>query len=80
MMTGCVVGRDDGEVADRLARRRSLTGNDGEPPVCGTVAEVVEGLQAYEAAGVERAMLQHLDHEDLDMVDVLGDVAAAVRV
>ena len=79
MMIGCVVGRDDGEVADRLARWRSLTGNDGEPPVSGTVEEVVEHLQAYEAAGVERAMLQHLDHEDLDMVDVLGEVAIAVR-
>jgi alkanesulfonate monooxygenase SsuD/methylene tetrahydromethanopterin reductase-like flavin-dependent oxidoreductase (luciferase family) len=80
MMIGCVVGRDDGEVADRLARWRSLTGNDGEPPVSGRVEEVVERLQAYEAAGVERAMLQHLDHEDLDMVDVLGEVAIAVRV
>jgi alkanesulfonate monooxygenase SsuD/methylene tetrahydromethanopterin reductase-like flavin-dependent oxidoreductase (luciferase family) len=80
MMIGCVVGRDDGEVADRLGRWRSLTGNDGEPPVSGTVEEVVERLQAYEAAGVERAMLQHLDHADLDMVDVLGEVATAVRV
>jgi alkanesulfonate monooxygenase SsuD/methylene tetrahydromethanopterin reductase-like flavin-dependent oxidoreductase (luciferase family) len=79
MMIGCVVGRDDGDVADRLGRWRSLTGDDGEPPLSGTVAEVVERLQAYEAAGVERAMLQHLDHEDLDMVDVLGEVAAAVR-
>jgi alkanesulfonate monooxygenase SsuD/methylene tetrahydromethanopterin reductase-like flavin-dependent oxidoreductase (luciferase family) len=32
--------------------------------VCGTPDEVVEALQALEAAGAERAMLQHNDWED----------------
>ena len=53
--------------------RRSL------PPISGTVDQVVEQLRAYEEAGVERAMLQHLVHEDVDMVTVLGDVAAGLR-
>jgi hypothetical protein len=40
---------------------------------------VVALLREYEAAGVERAMLQHLHHEDVDMVALLGEVAAALR-
>jgi len=76
MMTGCVVGRDDAEVRDRLAAWRGVTGSDDAPPICGTVDEVASRLRDYEAAGVERAMLQHLVHEDVEMVAVLGEVAA----
>jgi alkanesulfonate monooxygenase SsuD/methylene tetrahydromethanopterin reductase-like flavin-dependent oxidoreductase (luciferase family) len=76
MMIGCVVGRDEGEVSERLATWRTSTKNPGEPPLSGTVDAVVTRLRAYEAVGVQRAMLQHLDHEDLEMVAVLGEVAA----
>jgi alkanesulfonate monooxygenase SsuD/methylene tetrahydromethanopterin reductase-like flavin-dependent oxidoreductase (luciferase family) len=80
MMIGCVVGRDAGEVADRLAHIDSITGRHTEPPpIAGTLEEVVDRLRQYEAAGVERAMLQHLHHEDLEMVALLGDVADALR-
>jgi alkanesulfonate monooxygenase SsuD/methylene tetrahydromethanopterin reductase-like flavin-dependent oxidoreductase (luciferase family) len=75
MMTGCVVGRDESELRDRLARLKELTGNDGAP-ISGTVDQVAERLREYEAVGVERAMLQHLVHEDVEMVAVLGEVAA----
>jgi alkanesulfonate monooxygenase SsuD/methylene tetrahydromethanopterin reductase-like flavin-dependent oxidoreductase (luciferase family) len=78
MMLGCLVGRDQDEVDARLARYRELIWPE-PPPITGTVAEVVEQLRAYEAVGVERAMLQHLVHEDVDMVAVLGDVAAGLR-
>ena len=78
MMTGCVVGRDRAELADRLQAFKALTGNDA-PPISGTVDEVAETLRAYEAAGVERAMLQHLVHEDVEMVTVLGELAAQLR-
>jgi alkanesulfonate monooxygenase SsuD/methylene tetrahydromethanopterin reductase-like flavin-dependent oxidoreductase (luciferase family) len=70
MMTGCVVGRTEDEVRTRIERHRS------PPPIAGTVDEVVEQLRAYEAVGVERAMLQHLLHDDTEMVIVLGEVAA----
>jgi alkanesulfonate monooxygenase SsuD/methylene tetrahydromethanopterin reductase-like flavin-dependent oxidoreductase (luciferase family) len=70
MMIGCVVGRDDAEVRERLDRAPS------PPPISGTVERVVELLREYESAGVERAMLQHLAHEDVAMVELLGDVAA----
>ena len=75
MMIGCIVGRDQGEVDERLGRFRDLIGSQ-PPPIVGTVDEVVDQLRAYEAVGVERAMLQHLVHEDAEMVTVLGEVAA----
>jgi alkanesulfonate monooxygenase SsuD/methylene tetrahydromethanopterin reductase-like flavin-dependent oxidoreductase (luciferase family) len=76
MMIGCVVGRDETEVRDRLAAWRELTGNEDGPPIHGTVDEVASQLREYEAVGVERAMLQHLVHEDVERVARLGEVAA----
>jgi alkanesulfonate monooxygenase SsuD/methylene tetrahydromethanopterin reductase-like flavin-dependent oxidoreductase (luciferase family) len=76
MMIGCVVGRDDAEVRERVAAWRTLTGNGDAPPLRGTVDAVASQLRDYEAAGVERAMLQHLVHEDVEMVALLGEVAA----
>jgi alkanesulfonate monooxygenase SsuD/methylene tetrahydromethanopterin reductase-like flavin-dependent oxidoreductase (luciferase family) len=79
MMCGCVVGRDAGELRDRLARWREITRQaEIYPTLFGTVDEVAERLRAYEAAGVERVMLQHLAHEDLEMIGLLGDLATAV--
>jgi alkanesulfonate monooxygenase SsuD/methylene tetrahydromethanopterin reductase-like flavin-dependent oxidoreductase (luciferase family) len=79
IMTGCVVGRDAGEVEQRVADwRRVSRSPDGRPPLCGTVDEVAEQLRAYARAGVERAMLQHLHHEDVEMVALLGDLAAVL--
>ena len=78
MMTGCVIGRDDADVAERLARWRSVSNDPGEPPLWGTIDAVATRLREFEAAGIERAMLQHLDHEDVEMVAVLGEVAAAL--
>jgi alkanesulfonate monooxygenase SsuD/methylene tetrahydromethanopterin reductase-like flavin-dependent oxidoreductase (luciferase family) len=41
---------------------------------------LVERLREYEAAGVERVMLQHLRHEDLAVVELIGrEVIPAVR-
>ena len=41
--------------------------------------EVVTKLQTLEAAGVERVMLQHLAHDDVDMVALIGrEVVPAV--
>jgi len=78
MMIGCVVGRDRTDTDERIAAWRSLTGQDGSPGISGTVDEVAEQLRAYADAGVERAMLQHLVHEDVEMVAVLGELAAAL--
>ena len=75
MMTGCAVGRDERDVRDRVAAWRDVTRDESGPPICGTVDGVVARLREYEAAGVERAMLQHLVHEDVEMVALLGEVA-----
>jgi alkanesulfonate monooxygenase SsuD/methylene tetrahydromethanopterin reductase-like flavin-dependent oxidoreductase (luciferase family) len=75
MMIGCAVGRDAAEVEERVGAWREITRGDA-PPISGTVDEVVAALREYEAVGVERAMLQHLPHEDVEMVAVLGEVAA----
>jgi alkanesulfonate monooxygenase SsuD/methylene tetrahydromethanopterin reductase-like flavin-dependent oxidoreductase (luciferase family) len=40
--------------------------------VVGTVEEVVARLQDYERAGVERVFLQHLDHDDVEMVRLIS--------
>jgi alkanesulfonate monooxygenase SsuD/methylene tetrahydromethanopterin reductase-like flavin-dependent oxidoreductase (luciferase family) len=79
VMTGCVVGRDEAEVRERGARVRELTGHEPGPPmVVGTVEQAAERLREYEAAGVERIMAQHLVHEDVEMVHVLGELARSV--
>lgn len=78
-MTGCVVGRDRAEVESRLADWRRVSGREGEPPLAGTVEEVAARLREYEQVGVERAMLQHLHHEDVEMVAALGELADALR-
>lgn len=45
----------------------------------GTADELEGRLRAYADAGVERAMLQHLEHEDVERVAMLGEVAARLR-
>ena len=78
MMATGVVGRDRADVRERLDALARL--NDAPVRgVVGTVDEVCEALRAYEEAGVERAMLQHPVHEDVEMVAVLGQVAAELR-
>src|SRR5581483_7303236 len=74
IMTSCVVGRDEADVRDRLARFRERTRSDG-PAIAGTLEQVAEQLDRYEGAGVERFMLQHMVHEDVEMVQLLGELA-----
>jgi F420-dependent oxidoreductase-like protein len=88
LMTGVVIGEDRDEVHRRAAAVIKRSNEDAEPEawirdddalVAGTVDEVVGKLQDLEAAGVDRVMLQHLVHEDLDTVALLGrQVAPAV--
>ena len=76
LMTQCVVGATEDELARRLRRLEQRTGRapargDGAA-IVGVVDEVAERLRAYESAGVERVMLQHLLHDDVEMVELLG--------
>lgn len=82
IMTACVIGEDEAELRDRAARLKERSGREGDldewldglraKGVVGTLDEAGERLAAYAAAGVDRFMLQHLVHEDLDMVRLLA--------
>jgi alkanesulfonate monooxygenase SsuD/methylene tetrahydromethanopterin reductase-like flavin-dependent oxidoreductase (luciferase family) len=79
LMTSCVVGRDQPDAEARLQDFRDIAGNDSTPQIFGTVEQVAATLRDYKAAGVDRIMLQHLVHEDVEMVAVLGELAAQLR-
>jgi alkanesulfonate monooxygenase SsuD/methylene tetrahydromethanopterin reductase-like flavin-dependent oxidoreductase (luciferase family) len=79
LMTGCILGRDRDEMLARARRLHSGRGDFDqwlaratEGDLVGTVDEVAEQLRALEQAGCERVMLQHLLHDDLEMVELIG--------
>jgi F420-dependent oxidoreductase-like protein len=89
LMTGCIVGRDEAEVLERAARVMERAGRPGGDPsafareredawIVGTLEQAAERLDAYAGAGVERVMLQHLDHTDLEAVELIAQLARAV--
>ncbi len=81
VMTSVVVGADEAELRDRTSRLAQRIGADAtalrdEPPhgwVVGTVDSVIEQLGRLRDAGVTRVFCQHLLHEDLDAVALIGD-------
>jgi alkanesulfonate monooxygenase SsuD/methylene tetrahydromethanopterin reductase-like flavin-dependent oxidoreductase (luciferase family) len=78
MMVTAVLGRDEAEAADRRRAWLDSTTAPVTPQLVGTVEQVAHTLRGYESAGVERAMVQHLVHEDLEMVALLGELARAL--
>jgi alkanesulfonate monooxygenase SsuD/methylene tetrahydromethanopterin reductase-like flavin-dependent oxidoreductase (luciferase family) len=88
LMAPCVVGRDEREVQDSARRVGARFGRDpkevleryGQRGPVGTVDQVVERLREISEIGYERVMLQHLAHEDLDTVALIGrELVPAVR-
>lgn len=85
VMTGCVVGRDEDEARDRGRRLHEVSRSDKPFDawwdglqaewVCGSVDRAGERLAELAEAGVDRIMLQHQLHDDLDMVAVVGELA-----
>ena len=88
MMTWFLLGRDEEELRAKVERARSF--EDDPAPfdeylaeiesdwIVGTPDRAIERLRAYEEAGVQRIVLNHFLYDDLDMLDVLGDVMAAL--
>jgi F420-dependent oxidoreductase-like protein len=81
-MTSCLIGDTHG---DALERARELYGRAdrdagfddwlagySQRALIGSVDEVAERLRDYERAGCERVMLQHLLHDDLEPVALVG--------
>ena len=87
LMLPALVGRTAAEVRERAAKVGQARGEDAGSVladvarlgVAGTVEEAAERLRRYADAGVQRVMLQHQDHSDVEMVAVLGEIARAVR-
>jgi alkanesulfonate monooxygenase SsuD/methylene tetrahydromethanopterin reductase-like flavin-dependent oxidoreductase (luciferase family) len=75
MLADCVVADDAGDLRDRLNAWRRFTGRVDAPRLAGTTEQVAEALRTYRAVGVERVMLQHLAHDDVEMVALLGQIA-----
>ena len=87
LMAPLVVGRDEREVLESARRIGSRFNRDpqevldryGKFGPVGTVEEAVVRLRAVEDVGVQRVMLQHLAHEDLDTIALIGrELAPAV--
>jgi alkanesulfonate monooxygenase SsuD/methylene tetrahydromethanopterin reductase-like flavin-dependent oxidoreductase (luciferase family) len=89
LMTACAIGRTPAEAKERIHRRLERAGQQADPDeylqqrrdvaILGTLDEAAERLRAYERAGVERVMLQHLDHRDIEMIALIGrELAPAV--
>jgi alkanesulfonate monooxygenase SsuD/methylene tetrahydromethanopterin reductase-like flavin-dependent oxidoreductase (luciferase family) len=86
LMTGGVVGSDQVDLLERVHQVAEVLGDDAIDPeayigdlpahwLVGTVAEVSGRLAELEEAGVERLMLRHLPHRDLDGVDYIAELA-----
>ncbi len=83
VMTACFVGSDRGELLERIGTFLSVRGGAAgaeemleerrETWLAGTGAEVAARIRDLEALGVDRVMLQHLNHSDDDMVALIGD-------
>ena len=82
VMLQTVVGADETELRDRVAAAMAVFGEDGDPDayldelrtsgLAGTPEQVLERLAAYADAGVDRVLVQHLAHEDLESVALIG--------
>jgi alkanesulfonate monooxygenase SsuD/methylene tetrahydromethanopterin reductase-like flavin-dependent oxidoreductase (luciferase family) len=82
-MAGILIGRNDGEVSERIAALTAAVGSDEDEEawlaerlerwITGTPDQARETVRRFAEAGVERIMLQDLLPWDLDMIDVMGE-------
>jgi F420-dependent oxidoreductase-like protein len=82
LMTTCVIGRDGDEVDRRRRRVREIVGREDPDEtrwLAGTVDELAGRLKELESVGISRVMLQHLDHDDVDAVAAMGELARSAR-
>jgi F420-dependent oxidoreductase-like protein len=80
IMTAVIAGADERDLRERVGRVARARGDTAdalvtEPPpgwVIGTVEQVAEQLSALREVGVSRVMCQHLAHDDLEFIALLG--------
>jgi alkanesulfonate monooxygenase SsuD/methylene tetrahydromethanopterin reductase-like flavin-dependent oxidoreductase (luciferase family) len=82
VMTGFLLGADRADLLEKARLMMDRWGADLAPEdalaryeargTAGTPDQLIEGLGRMEEAGVERIMLQHIRHDDLETVALLG--------
>ncbi|GAB4454577.1 MAG: LLM class F420-dependent oxidoreductase [Anaerolineales bacterium] len=73
LMTGCVFGKDDAALKEKIAaRRRTFDELRQRGIVVGNASQVREQLQEMEQAGLQRVLLQWLDLDDLAGLEALA--------
>ena len=72
LMHPFVVGASDGEVRARAEQLAELGQPGAGEGLSGTPDRIVERLQEYAVAGVDRVMLQHLLHRDTEALELLA--------
>jgi F420-dependent oxidoreductase-like protein len=80
VMTAVITGSDAADLRARAARTALFRDLDPDvvlrdPPkgwLVGTIEQVVEKMHALGEAGVSRIMCQHLPHDDIEFVELLG--------
>jgi F420-dependent oxidoreductase-like protein len=78
VMTACFLGETEADALDRVARFVSVRGDGTDPAaliaerrnrwLVGTVEEVAQRIAELRELGVSRVFLQHLNHDDDEMV------------
>jgi F420-dependent oxidoreductase-like protein len=76
MMVGCIFGKNDAQVEERVAARtygeRSIDDLRKRGAVIGTVPQFAEKLKLLHQAGVQRVMLQWLDLDDIESLEIIA--------
>jgi F420-dependent oxidoreductase-like protein len=83
VMTSCFVGADESEAVGRVRDFLAVRAGDDDPKellaerrdrwLAGTVDEVAQRIAELGAIGVTGVFLQHLNHSDDAMVELIGD-------
>ena len=89
VMTACFLGESDADVLERVGRFVSIRGDDADPAalvaerrdrwLVGTLDEVARRIAELRELGVSRVLLQHLNHDDDEMVALAGRLVEALR-
>jgi len=82
LMTTTIVGADEKELHGRVRRLLDMRNDSSDPAawiekvgqerIVGTVDQVLERLARYADAGLDRVMMQHLLHDDLEALALIG--------
>jgi F420-dependent oxidoreductase-like protein len=83
VMTACFVGSGRADAVERVARFLAVRGDGADPAslleeradrwLAGSVEEVAARIDELREIGVTRAFLQHLNHDDDEMVALVGE-------